>query len=744
MIVKGWGCFSLIMVIIFIIALLSGRHLTIFSTVLFIMFIYGTIDFIKRVYRSYNGEEDEDEDDPMTAFNSDPNEVSSAFTKAMNEGLNNATINGSNNTSDMNINFPKFGGIFNQDSNDGGGSGIISLSLFNELKEVVGKLKLFLDQVAQDSRVKFRNEDLNRNISMTIRSLCLYDITSSFHSLNYDMSDDSYEGQCLMMTYLCLKDKLMDYNSFVNIATATELFGMTPEVSKKKIIIKDLDTWICQKVVLEDGEFNIVSALRFDNELQAQYLTLLHRYMLLVIKSDNEITNEETEWLDRLSHKREAILNNHASNHYASNANSSSEKKVKEYKGNPFEDLSNLIGLANVKTEINNLSNLVKMQKMREDRGLRTSNISYHCVFTGNPGTGKTTVARIVAEIYKQLGILKKGHLVETDRSGLVAEYVGQTAPKTNAIIDSALDGILFIDEAYSLIQGGGNDFGKEAIATLLKRMEDDRDRLVVILAGYSKEMTDFINSNSGLQSRFNRYINFPDYNADELMSIFEFTAKKNDFSVSNRAMAKVRDIVTDAVAHKDQNFGNARYIRNLFEKIITEQANRLARENNVTNEMLTKIEEIDVIEILGDLFKKETYLDNDSQTTIGTSNALSGWDVSIKNWSERGWTYEELTDGFRIKLEEDIQVDFIYWTGHGYYMQALYKHDEGFYHQMNKVDPGSKSKGAWWKYLDEPYDNLREGSLMNTIKTDIALQKYVDIWVNKMVYQLEKYHSEH
>lgn len=191
--------------------------------------------------------------------------------------------------------------------------------------------------------------------------------------------------------------------------------------------------------------------------------------------------------------------------------------------------------------------------------------------------------------------MLKKGHLIETDRSGLVGEYVGQTAPKTNAIIDSALDGVLFIDEAYSLVQGGQNDYGKEAVSTLLKRMEDDRGRLVVILAGYSKEMETFVNSNSGLQSRFNRYIEFTDYTVDELMQIFSYIAKNNEMNVSDDAMNCVRKIIQKAVIKKDNRFGNARFVRNLYEKIITQQANRLSAESNISDQKLSMIEVDDI-----------------------------------------------------------------------------------------------------------------------------------------------------
>ena len=260
-----------------------------------------------------------------------------------------------------------------------------------------------------------------------------------------------------------------------------------------------------------------------------------------------------------------------------------------------IDDLDGLIGLNTVKEEVKTLRNYIVIQQEREKKGLKSTQVSYHCVFTGNTGTGKTPVARLVADVYRSLGVLKKGHLVETDRSGLVADYVGQTATKTNKIIDRALDGVLFIDEAYSLVGGGDNDYGKEAIATLLKRMEDNRDRLVVILAGYSDEMKQFIDSNPGLQSRFNRYIHFPDYNADELFQIFEVNCQKNDYVMSEEAKTILKSLLEKVVAEKDKNFGNARFIRNLFEKTLERQANRLSKQENLSKEMLTEISSEDL-----------------------------------------------------------------------------------------------------------------------------------------------------
>ena len=279
------------------------------------------------------------------------------------------------------------------------------------------------------------------------------------------------------------------------------------------------------------------------------------------------------------------------------------QRYVSKYKALKSKDLDNmhnplddLIGLQKVKEEVTTLVNFIQMKQKRDEMGMKSPNISYHCVFTGNPGTGKTTVARILARIYKDLGILKSGHLVEVDRSGLVAEYVGQTAVKTNKTIDKALDGVLFIDEAYTLAQGNNEDYGREAIATLLKRMEDDRDRLVVILAGYTNEIESFINSNPGLRSRFNRYIHFEDYTTEELFEIFILQLKKNEYTLSDDAEQYLKEKLEAVVANKPRDFGNARYVRNLFEKSIEKQANRLASLTEITKQDLSLIKKEDII----------------------------------------------------------------------------------------------------------------------------------------------------
>ncbi len=291
-------------------------------------------------------------------------------------------------------------------------------------------------------------------------------------------------------------------------------------------------------------------------------------------------------------------LNRTASDTTVAPTSSGSWNQPKQESHDYMRELQGLIGLSRVKEEVESLRNFVLVQKRREVNGLKPASVSYHCVFSGSPGTGKTTVARIVAGIYKEMGILKKGHLVEVQRADLVGEYMGQTAPKTNAKIDEALDGVLFIDEAYSLADGSRDDqYGREAVDTILKRMEDDRDRLVVILAGYSEPIKGFIHSNPGLESRFNRYIHFDDYTADELLKIFAFNLEKAQYTITRDAYQAVYDVICQAVAQKDERFGNARYVRNLFERIIQRQADRVAQLHNPSREELGTIERDDIID---------------------------------------------------------------------------------------------------------------------------------------------------
>lgn len=257
-------------------------------------------------------------------------------------------------------------------------------------------------------------------------------------------------------------------------------------------------------------------------------------------------------------------------------------------------ELDSYIGLEGIKKEVRNLINMATVYKMRKDHGLPIADVSLHMVFSGNPGTGKTMIARFMARVYHSLGILDKGHLVEVDRSGLVAGYIGQTAIKTAKVAESALGGVLFIDEAYTLTSKSENDFGFEAVDTILKTMEDNRDNLVVIVAGYTELMEEFIDSNPGLRSRFNKYLAFSDYTAKEMMDIFKMQCSKSCYTLDEKAEAIITEYLT-AAGEAAGEFGNARGVRNIFEKILTEQANRIAVMENVTKEDLMLIKGSDV-----------------------------------------------------------------------------------------------------------------------------------------------------
>lgn len=304
---------------------------------------------------------------------------------------------------------------------------------------------------------------------------------------------------------------------------------------------------------------------------------------------DGSVSHSETRFVENIIGR----IGNSLAEYRSERETQSSSVQEEDFE-TVLNELDSMIGLASVKARVREAANLARVQQMRAAQGMPMVKSSLHMVYFGNPGTGKTTVARLMGRIYCSLGILRKGHLVECDRSKLVAEYVGQTAIKTNEIIDSALDGILFIDEAYTLSGKGEKDYGKEAVDTLLKRMEDERGRLIVIVAGYTEEMNQFIASNPGLQSRFTNYILFPDYSASELSRIFSSMARQNGLVTSSEFKKTLLLHYSLLLEDKPMHFGNARDVRNMFETTITRQANRIAQRGDFSGAALSAISHLD------------------------------------------------------------------------------------------------------------------------------------------------------
>ncbi len=314
------------------------------------------------------------------------------------------------------------------------------------------------------------------------------------------------------------------------------------------------------------------------------------------LKAADFVTSSEGSFIDKNPPQTAASGSGKAAPAAASEASGETQEIEKPDLDTLMAELDSLVGLQAVKKDVKSTMNLIKVRKLREENGLPVAPMSMHMVFMGNPGTGKTTVARLVGGLYAAIGALSKGQLVEVDRSGLVAGYVGQTAIKTQEVIASALGGVLFIDEAYSLSSGGENDFGRESIETLLKAMEDHRNDLVVIVAGYTEPMERFLDSNPGLESRFNKYITFPDYNGEELDAIFRGMCRKNGYELDEEADAYAREYFQSLYDGRDENFGNGRDVRNRFEDMVVRQANRIAAMEAPSKEDLARFTKADFL----------------------------------------------------------------------------------------------------------------------------------------------------
>ena len=435
-----------------------------------------------------------------------------------------------------------------------------------------------------------------------LSTVFLADVAFLSAKLGHEVSFDSFESCGFVTLLLRLRTNApenTDWNRLVYQAFVDRVIELNE-------LLRNLEQNHAQ--IEASGEIFLFASIfaEFSPDAVRKYMRLMYDFSAALANIDRKLTPQEVQWLQHL----ERFIGNYRSfvrttgyvrcstrqvnykNALSSvvSANVSADKSDNIVSADVMRRLNELIGLASVKREIVTFRNFLKIQRERKKKGFSVPPTSYHLVFSGNPGTGKTTIARIMAEIFRDLGILAKGHLVETSRADLVAGYMGQTAIKTNKVIDSALDGVLFIDEAYTLSKNAENDYGQEAIDTLLKRMEDDRDRLVVIIAGYTNEIKTFVNSNPGLSSRFNRYIEFPDYTEDELSEIFKLLLSKYDYKMDYDAEVAMKKRIAAAVREKDSHFGNGRYVRNLFEKVIERQANRLASLSDLGKADVSKI----------------------------------------------------------------------------------------------------------------------------------------------------------
>lgn len=421
--------------------------------------------------------------------------------------------------------------------------------------------------------INLENDDESSKISDTVDN----DLKNAFEkymvNLRANLDDLKRYNYQLMLTSLNteLLDDMISSRNFEDIISKENL----------KIINED---------IFADG-----------SSFNREYMDVLNDILSTDQNDQDKSSKDESYVLKNSSlDKFKKGLENSSSNNFKANLSQEDDegtdsKETEEVEEESLEEilakLNDLVGLENVKSDVNSLINLIQIRKIREERGIKQPDMSLHLVFSGNPGTGKTTVARLLGEIYSKLGILSKGHLVETDRSGLVAGYVGQTAIKTQEKIKEAMGGILFIDEAYALSASKGeNDFGEEAIDTILKAMEDNRDDFIVIVAGYPKLMDDFLHSNPGLESRFNKHLFFEDYNPRELFDIFVSMEEKSSLKLDEKAEKFLKGHFEDVYNCRGDNFANGRYVRNIFEKVLSNQADRLVNIEDLSDDDLNTL----------------------------------------------------------------------------------------------------------------------------------------------------------